>query len=64
LRCPEIPERIVYARQPRRLPIVLSADEVVRFLEAAMSRAVLKFARQASLSEQATRPWRAVQDRG
>ncbi len=30
----------------------------------AMSRAVLKFARQASLSEQATRPWRAVQDRG
>jgi integrase/recombinase XerD len=30
----EIPERIAYARQPRTLPIVLSADEVVRFLEA------------------------------
>ncbi len=29
-----------------------------------LSRAVLKFARQASRSEQATRPWRAVQDRG
>ena len=29
-----------------------------------MSRAVLKFARQASLFEQATRPWLAVQDRG
>ena len=31
---PELPERIPYARQPRRLPVVLSADEVVRFLEA------------------------------
>ncbi len=30
----EIPERIPYARKPRRLPVVLSADEVVRFLEA------------------------------
>src|ERR1700758_1696172 len=30
----EIPERIPYAREPRKLPIVLSADEVVRFLEA------------------------------
>jgi integrase len=29
-----IPERISYARQPRKLPVVLSADEVVRFLEA------------------------------
>ena len=26
----EIPERIVYARAPRTLPVVLSADEVVR----------------------------------
>ena len=34
---PEIPERIAYAREPRRLPIVLSADEVVRFLEAVPS---------------------------
>ena len=30
----EVPERIAYAREPRRLPVVLSADEVVRFLEA------------------------------
>jgi hypothetical protein len=29
----EIPERIAYAREPRKLPIVLNADEVVRFLE-------------------------------
>ena len=29
-----IPERIAYAREPRKLPVVLSADEVVRFLEA------------------------------
>ena len=33
----EIPERIAYAREPRRLPMVLSADEVVRFLEAVAS---------------------------
>ena len=31
---PELPERIAYARQPRSLPVVLGADEVVRFLEA------------------------------
>jgi integrase/recombinase XerD len=30
----EIPERIPYAREPRKLPVVLSADEVVAFLEA------------------------------
>ena len=29
-----IPERVSYARQPSKLPVVLSADEVVRFLEA------------------------------
>ena len=29
----ETPERIPYAREPRKLPVVLSADEVVRFLE-------------------------------
>jgi integrase/recombinase XerD len=34
---PEIPERIAYAREPRRLPVVLSADELVRFLEAVPS---------------------------
>ena len=33
----EIPERIPYARKPRTLPLVLSADEVVRFLEAVPS---------------------------
>ena len=31
---PTLPERIPYARLPRRLPAVLSADEVVRFLQA------------------------------
>jgi len=33
----EVPERIPYARQPRTLPVVLSPDEVVRFLEAVSS---------------------------
>ena len=33
----EVPERIVYARTPRKLPAILSADEVVRFLEAVPS---------------------------
>lgn len=33
----ELPERIPYAREPRKLPLVLSADEVVRFLEAVPS---------------------------
>ncbi len=37
LRRDEIPERISYARQPRKLPEVLSAGEVVRFLEAVPS---------------------------
>jgi integrase/recombinase XerD len=32
-----IPERIAYAREPRKLPTVLSADEVVRFLESVSS---------------------------
>ena len=34
---PEIPERIACAREPRKLPVILSADEVVRFLEAVPS---------------------------
>jgi integrase len=34
LGCDAILERIAYAREPRKLPAVLSADEVVRFLEA------------------------------
>src|SRR5258708_14429243 len=29
-----IPERIPYAREPRKLPVVLSTDEVAHFLEA------------------------------
>jgi len=33
----ELPERIPYAREPRKLPVVLSTDEVVRFLEAVPS---------------------------
>ena len=32
-----VPERIAYAREPSKLPVVLSADEVVRFLEAVPS---------------------------
>lgn len=34
---PEIPERIAYAREPSKLPVILGADEVVRFLEAVPS---------------------------
>jgi site-specific recombinase XerD len=34
---PEVPERIAYARKPQRLPVVLGADEVVRFLESVPS---------------------------
>ena len=48
----EIPERIPYAREPRKLPVVLSADEVVRFLEAVASlktRAALTTAYSAGL---------------
>jgi integrase/recombinase XerD len=33
----DIPERIAYAREPRKLPVVLNADEVVRLLEAVPS---------------------------
>ncbi len=33
----EIPERIAYAREPRKLPVILGTDEVVRFLEAVPS---------------------------
>ena len=29
-----VPERIAYAREPSKLPVVLSAEEIVRFLEA------------------------------
>ena len=48
----EIPERIPYAREPHKLPLVLSADEVVRFLEAVPSlktRAALTTAYAAGL---------------
>ncbi len=47
-----VPERIPYARQPLKLPIVLSADEVVQFLEAVSSlksRAALTTAYAAGL---------------
>ena len=47
-----IPERIPYARTPRKLPVILSADEVVRFLEAVSSlkyRAALTTAYAAGL---------------
>ena len=48
----EIPERIAYARTPRKLPEILSPDEVVRFLEAVpplKSRAALTTAYAAGL---------------
>ena len=48
----EIPERITYARTPRKLPAILSPDEVVRFLEAVpslKSRAALTTAYAAGL---------------
>ena len=48
----DVPERIPYARLPRKLPVVLSADEVVRFLEAVPSlktRAALTTAYAAGL---------------
>jgi integrase/recombinase XerD len=47
-----LPERIPYAREPRKLPVVLSADEVVHFLEAVSSlrnRAALTTAYAAGL---------------
>jgi hypothetical protein len=48
----EIPERIPYAPEPQKLPVVLSADEVVRFLQAVSglkSRAALTTAYAAGL---------------
>jgi integrase/recombinase XerD len=48
----EVPERIAYAREPRKLPVVLSADEVVQFLESVSSlksRAALTTAYAAGL---------------
>jgi integrase/recombinase XerD len=47
-----LPDRIPYAREPRKLPVVLSADEVVAFLEAIpslKSRAALTTAYAAGL---------------
>jgi integrase/recombinase XerD len=37
LRQADLPERIAYAREPQKLPVVLSAEEVVRFLDAVPS---------------------------
>lgn len=48
----EIPVRIAYAREPRKLPVVLSTNEVVRFLEAVpglKARAALTIAYAAGL---------------
>lgn len=48
----DVPERISYAREPRKLPVVLTADEVIRFLEAVPSlkaRAALTTAYAAGL---------------
>src|ERR1700723_2593539 len=48
----DVPERIPYAREPRKLPVVLSADEVVLFLEpvsSLKSRAALTTAYAAGL---------------
>ena len=48
----EVPERIAYAREPRKLPVVLSADEVVLFLKSVStlkSRAALTTAYAAGL---------------
>ena len=52
LRRTDIPELIPYAREPHKLPVVLSADEVVRFLQAVSglkSRAALATAYAAGL---------------
>ena len=52
LRQADLPERIPYAREPQKLPVVLGADEVVRFLEAVpslKSRAALTTAYAAGL---------------
>ena len=52
LRQADLPERIAYARQPQKLPVVLSTEEVVRFLEAVPSlkcRAALTTAYAAGL---------------
>jgi site-specific recombinase XerD len=48
----DLPERIPHAREPQKLPVVLGADEVVRFLEAVPSlkaRAALTTAYAAGL---------------
>jgi integrase/recombinase XerD len=48
----DLPERIPYAREPQKLPVVLRANEVVRFLEAVpslKSRAALTTAYAAGL---------------
>ncbi len=52
LRHADLPERIAYAREPQKLPVVLSTEEVVRFLEAVPSlkcRAALTTAYAAGL---------------
>ncbi len=49
---PDLPKRIAHAGEPQKLPVVLGADEVVRFLEAVpglKSRAALTTAYAAGL---------------
>jgi site-specific recombinase XerD len=49
---PELPERIAYARLPQTLPVILSTEEIARFLEAVpdtRSRAALTTAYAAGL---------------
>ncbi len=50
----EMPELIAYARRPRKLPVVLSEEEVVQFLDAV---AGLKARQHSARSHSITRPW-------
>ena len=55
----DLPEPIPYARTPRKLPVVLSADEAVAFLEAVpglKARAALTTAYAAGLRTVPARP--------
>src|SRR5262245_39337069 len=62
-----VPERIAYAREPSKLPVVLSADEVVRFLEAIpslKSRTALTTVYAAGLRVSGNHPVKSGQGRG
>ena len=56
---PDLPKRIAHAGEPQKLPVVLGADEVVRFLEAVpglKSRAALTTAYAACWATRQTDP--------